>query len=82
MAESHPPGLELSLLGGLKGHHQFKHGTAYRQVSPTALDKIKNLYPADRVRHVGRAQVHSSLGKGPPPGERWPEAMLHNSNPY
>ena len=44
MAESHPPGLELSLLGELKGHHQFKQGTVYRQVRTTPLDKIKNLY--------------------------------------
>ena len=25
-----------------KGHRQFKDGTAYRQVRPTKLDKIKN----------------------------------------
>ena len=32
---THPPRLELSFLGELKGHHQFKNGTAYRQVRPT-----------------------------------------------
>ena len=39
----------LSLLEELKGHRQLKHGTAYRKIRPTKLDKIKNLHSTDSI---------------------------------
>ncbi len=50
---SDPP-IRIKLLGlrSSQGHPQFKNGTVYRQVRPTRLDKIKNLFaeiPADAL---------------------------------
>ena len=36
----------------LQSHPQFKEGTAYRQLRPTRLDKIKNLHLAGQVGAV------------------------------
>ena len=62
MAESHPPGLELSPLGELEGHHQFKQGTVYRQVRPTALDSNLEVCPHLELYRLGVPRMFVATG--------------------